>query len=60
MPSISYLRSQAHDIGEMSNDPNVAKLAKIIEQLCDVCVDLERKTKEAHDDAKRAKREARK
>jgi hypothetical protein len=60
MPSISTLRSGAHNIAETSQHPDVAKLAGIIEQLCGICAELEQKTKEAYEEAKRAKREARK
>jgi len=60
VPSFSYLRNEAHQIGQGSNDPTVAKLAKLVGQLCDKCDDLERETKKAYDEAKRAKRETRK
>jgi len=60
MASASYLRSEARKVSESANDPATSKLAEIVTQLCDLCEVLERKTKEAYDEARRAKREARK
>jgi hypothetical protein len=60
VPSVSSLRHEARQISEAAGDTAIAKLAGIIEQLCIVCDDLEKKTKEALAEAKRAKREARK
>ena len=60
MPNYSYLESEARKIAQAAEDPVVVKLAKIVEQLCDGCDDLEKATKKAHDEAKRAMREAKK
>jgi len=57
---LSYLENEAREISQSSGDPTVAKLAHIVEQLCDICDDLEKKTKEAHDEARRATRAAKK
>jgi hypothetical protein len=60
MPSFSYLRIEADKIGRVSQDPSVAKFAQIVRPPCDECDGLDKNTKAAQDEAKRAKREAKK
>ena len=58
MASASYLRSEARKVAESAPNPSTRELAEIVTQLCDLCDNLEKKTKNAYDEARRAKREA--
>jgi hypothetical protein len=59
MPSFTMLRNQARSIASASVDPDIQTLARIVEQLCSECDDLESKVKRAQDDADDAMRKAR-
>jgi hypothetical protein len=60
MATISWLRSEARSISNSTSaPPDIKKLARIIEQLCSKCDEIEKQAKDAMLEAERAKREAR-
>jgi outer membrane murein-binding lipoprotein Lpp len=60
MASLSWIRSEASKISTGSSDPAVKKLADLLAKLCQECEGIEKTAKEAEDEARRAKRDARK
>lgn len=57
MPSFSTLRYEAQRIGEAASDPQVARLAKIVEELCKDCEEVDFKLDRAQREARRGKRD---
>ncbi len=55
MPSFTTLRHEAQRAAETASDPQLARLAKIVEELCKDCEDVELKVDKAQRDARHAK-----
>jgi outer membrane murein-binding lipoprotein Lpp len=55
MATIDTLRTQARNIANSAEDTEVRELAKIMEQLCGECEEIDRKAKTAMSEAMRAK-----
>ena len=58
MATFKHLSDEARKLGYASEDGTIKKLARVIQQLCDRCEQLERTANTALEIAKRAKSEA--
>jgi hypothetical protein len=56
MATIDILRTQARNIASVAENKEARELAKIVEQLCGECEEIDRKAKTAMSEAMRAKR----
>ena len=55
MATMDTLRTQAQNIANSAKDTEARELAKIVEQLCGECEEIDRKAKTAMSEAMRAK-----
>lgn len=59
MPSISWVRSEARAVAGTTRDADLERLARAVEALAGAVADVEKTAKDAADEARSAKREAR-